>query len=304
MDLNKSPELIILGSIALDDVETPFGKEAGLLGGSAVYAGYSASFFTDVGILSVVGDDFPKQYWKFLVKRGIDISGIEVGGKTFHWQGFYEYDMSIAKTLCTELNCLESYNPVLPEIYKKARFVFLGNSHPNQQMQVIKQLESPEIIAMDTMNLWIEHTHDALIEVIKKVNILILNDGEARELFKTVNIVQAAKKALQLGPKYVIIKKGEHGAVMFTDNTHFSAPGYPLEVVKDPTGCGDCFGGGLMGYVSAQGNMNEDVLRKAVVYGSVCASFNAEDFSLNRLKGVRKKNIEERYKEFRAIRQF
>lgn len=304
MNIAESPQLIILGSIALDDIETPFGKHTGLLGGSATYAAYSASFFTDVGILGVVGDDFPKPYWKLLTRKGIDISGIQVGGKTFHWQGFYEYDMNIAKTLCTELNCLESFKPVLPEQYKKARFVFLGNSHPHQQMDVINQLESPGVIAMDTMNLWIEHTKDALMEVIRKVNILILNDGETRELFKTVNLVEAAKKALQLGPKYVIIKKGEHGAVMFTDNAYFSAPGYPLEILKDPTGCGDCFGGGLMGYIAGEGTLDETVLRKAIIYGSICASYNAEDFSLNRLRGIRKKDIEQRYREFREIRSF
>lgn len=302
--MNGSPQLIILGSIALDDVETPFGKHTGLLGGSAAYAGYSARFFTDVGILSVVGDDFPKEYWKLLTKTGIDIRGIQVGGKTFRWQGFYEYDMNVAKSISTELNCLESYKPILPDEYKKARFVFLGNSHPNMQMEVIEQLQSPEVIAMDTMNFWIEHTRDKLIEVIKKVKVLILNDSEARELFQTVNLVQAAKKALQLGPEYVIIKKGEHGAIMFTNGTHFNAPGYPLETVKDPTGCGDCFGGGLMGYIAGQGSLTESIMRKAIIYGSVCASYNAEDFGLNRLRSVRKKDIEERYREFKEIRQF
>lgn len=304
MNGTESPQLIVLGSIALDDVETPFGRHTGLLGGSAAYAAYSASFFADVGILSVVGDDFPKPYWKLLTKRGLDISGIQVGDKTFHWQGFYEYDMNAAKTLCTELNSLESFKPALPEQYKKARFVFLGNTHPHQQMQVIEQLESPEVVAMDTMNLWIEHTRDALIEIIKKVSILVLNEGEARELFGTVNLVQAAKKALQLGPRYVIIKKGEHGAVMFTNGTHFSAPGYPLEMIKDPTGCGDCFGGGMMGYIAGQDVLEDGIMRKAIVYGSICASFNAEDFSLNRLRGVRKKDIEQRYREFKEIRQF
>lgn len=302
--MTELPQLIILGSVALDDIETPFGKQTNLLGGSATYAAYSANFFADVGILSVVGDDFPKTYWKLLNRKGIDISGIQVGGKTFHWQGFYEYDMGMAKTLCTELNCLESFNPILPEQYKKAKFVFLGNSHPNQQMQVIQQLENPQVIAMDTMNLWIEHTRDTLIEVIRKVKILILNDGEARHLFNTPHLVQVAKKALQLGPEYVIIKKGEHGAVMYSNNTHFSAPGYPLEELKDPTGCGDCFGGGVMGYIAGQGELSESILRKAIIYGSIIASYNAEDFGTEKLRSIKKKDIEERYKEFREIRHF
>lgn len=314
MDITESPQLIILGSMAFDDIETPFGKHTGLLGGSATYAALSAGLFSIPGILSVVGDDFPKQYWKLLMRKHIDVSGIQVGGKTFHWQGFYEYDMSAAKTLCTELNCLESYNPVLPEQYKKARFVFLGNTHPNQQMQVINQLEAPDVIAIDTMNLWIEHTRDALMEVIKKINILILNDGEARALFNTANLVQAGRKALHLGPQYVIIKKGEHGAIMFTqplraeagfsNGAHFNAPAYPLETIKDPTGCGDSFGGGMMGYIAGEGSLSDEILRKAIIYGSVCASYCAEDFGTLRLEGLKKKDIEQRYKEMRDIRHF
>lgn len=304
MEINEIPQLIILGSMALDDIETPFGKHAGLLGGSATYAAFCASFFATVGILSVVGDDFPKNYWKLLMKKHIDVNGIQVGDKTFHWQGFYEYDMNVAKTLCTELNSLESYSPVLPESYKKARFVFLGNTHPNQQMQVINQLENPQVIAMDTMNLWIEHTRDALVEVIKKANILILNDGEARALFQTANLVQAAKKALQLGPQYVIIKKGEHGAVMFSNGAHFNAPAYPLEIIKDPTGCGDCFGGAMMGYAASLGNLSDEILRKGIIYGSVCASYNAEDFGVNRIEGLKKKDLDQRYKELKEIRYF
>lgn len=302
--MEGSPNFIIIGSIALDDIETPFGKHENLLGGSATYAAYASRFFASAGIVGVVGDDFPKPYWKLLTKTGIDIAGVQVGGQTFHWQGFYEYDMSSAKTLCTDLNCLEGFKPVLPPQYKSAEYVFLGNIHPHQQMEVIYQLEKPRLIAMDTMNLWIKHTRDALIEVIKKVDILILNDAEARELFSTPNLIQAAKKALRLGLKYIIIKKGEHGAVMFSEGSHFSAPSYPLEIIKDPTGCGDCFGGGLMGYIAAKGIVCEPELRKAVIYGSVCASYNAEDFSINSLLRVKKKDIEGRYKEFRKIGHF
>jgi sugar/nucleoside kinase (ribokinase family) len=303
-DTQKSPDLVVLGSIALDDIETPFGKREGVLGGSASYASYSASFFSSVGILSIVGMDFPKDYWKLLKKHSIDVTGIQVGDKTFRWQGFYEYDMSVARTLCTELNVLGSYDPELPDSFKKAKFVFLGNTHPSQQMKAIQQLENPKVIAVDTMNLWIEHTRDALVEVVRRANIFILNEGEARMMFQTTNLVQAGKKALQLGPQYIIIKKGENGAVMFSNETHFSAPGYPLELVKDPTGCGDCFGGGMMGYIASQGDMSEDILRKAIVYGSVCASYNAEDFGLDKLKSLKKKDIDTRFKEFKQIRQF
>jgi len=212
--------------------------------------------------------------------------------------------MSAAKTLRTDLNCLEGFNPILSPYYKEAEFVLLGNLHPLQQMQVINQLEKPKLIAIDTMNLWIEHTKKELIEVIRKSNMLIINDSEARELFQTPNLVQAAKKGLSLGLKYIVIKKGEHGAVLFGEKCHFSAPGYPLEVVKDPTGCGDAFAGGLMGYIANKGDFTESDLRKAIIYGSACAAYTAEDFGLNKLRATRKSDIEARFKEFKSIRQF
>ena len=302
--MNEVPQLIILGSIAVDDIETPFGKKDGLIGGSAVYAAYSARLFAPVGLVSIVGDDFSKDNWKLLNRKNIDISGIQVGGKTFHWQGYYEYDMNAARTIATDLNCLESFEPELPEGYRKAKFVFLGNTHPAQQMKFIEQLEAPEIIAVDTMNLWIKNTRDLLVQVIRRANIIVINEAEVRELFNTASIVKAAQELLALGPGYVIIKKGEHGALMFTEKSHFSAPGYPLETVKDPTGCGDCFGGGLMGYIAKAGEVTDAVLRRAIVYGSVCASYNAEDFGLGRILNIKKKDIEARYKEFREIRSF
>lgn len=302
--MNNDPKLVILGSIALDDIETPFGKHEKLLGGSATYASFSARNFTDIGLISVVGDDFPKEYWKLITKPGMDMAGIQVGGNTFHWQGSYEYDMAAAKTLCTDLNCLEGFKPVVPENYRNADYVFLANMHPEQQKEVVDQLGNTKLIAMDTMNLWIEKTRDILKEVIKKVDILILNDAEARELFSTPILVVAAKKALEMGLKYIIIKKGEHGAVMFSSQSHFNAPGYPLEEVRDPTGCGDCFGGGLMGYLANKDTTEEAEIRKGIVYGTVCASCNAEDFGINKLIKLKKKDIEERYKELRKIRHF
>jgi len=303
--MDKKADLIILGSIALDDIETPFGKRRNIIGGSAVYAARAASFFSRAGILSIAGRDFPERYWKQLSRAGIDVAGVQKGSKTFHWQGFYEDDMASAKTLRTDLNCLDGFTPVLPAQYRQARYVFLANLHPEQQIEVIRQLENPLFIALDTMNLWIEHTKKKLIDAIKKVDMLILNDAEAKQLFKMPSLVQSARKALNLGPKYIVIKKGEHGAVMFSKNTYFSAPAYPVERVKDPTGCGDCFGGGLMGYIAGKRRpVTELELRKAIIYGSVCASYNAEGFGPDKLHTIKKTDIEKRYKKFRRISHF
>lgn len=298
------PQLVVLGSMALDDIETPYGKYKDLLGGSATYAAYAASFFSKAGIVSIIGEDFPEEHKKLLMSKGIDLKGIQISGKTFHWQGFYEEDMNVAQTICTDLNCLADFTPQTPPDYKNAKYVFLANTHPVQQMQIIQQLGDSHVIVMDTMNLWIKHTKNELIDVIKKVNILVLNDAEIRALFNTVNIVQAAREALALGPEYVIIKKGEHGAIMYSAAGHFSAPGYPLEILRDPTGCGDCFGGGLVGYLAETEDLSESNMRRAVVYGSVCASYNAEDFSLNRLKQISRKDIENRYLEFKEMVEF
>jgi len=298
------PDLIILGTVALDDIETPFGKEKNLLGGSATYAAYAASFFSKPGIISIVGNDFPKQHTKTLESKGICLKGIKKEGKTFRWDGFYEYDMNEAKTLRTELNSLETFKPELPEHYKDAKYVFLANADPDIQLEVLNQIEKPDLVILDTMNLWIEHKKDSLLKIIKNVDILLLNDGEARQLFKTINLVKAANEALKLGPKAVIVKKGEHGALLFTKDKHFNAPSYPLENIKDPTGCGDSFGGALIGYLSKTKDHLEKNLRKAVIYGSTIASFNAEDFSLNKLKTLTEKDINQRYQEFKDIREF
>lgn len=297
-------ELIIIGSIGLDDVKTPFGEKKAVLGGSAIYASFASSFFTNPGVVSIAGKDFPEEHKKLLRDRDINIDGIEFKGKTFRWEGKYEYDMNEAKTLKTELNSLIEFSANLPEHYKDDKFLFLGNIDPILQLKVIEQATNPKFIAMDTMNFWISSKKETLIEVIKKVDLLLINDGEARQLFNTVNLLKAAKEALKLGPKYVIIKKGEHGALLFTDNTHFNAPGYPLEVLKDPTGCGDSFAGGMMGYLAKTNNLSESNIRKAIIYGSVIASFNAEDFSLERQKRLTNDEIEERYKEFEKIRKF
>lgn len=296
--------VLVLGTLALDTIKTPFGRVENALGGSAAYASFSASFFANSSVVSVVGDDFPEDYIKLLRKRRINLEGLQISGKTFHWEGFYEFDMNEAKTIKTELNSLFGFKANIPKAYRDIKFVFLANIDPERQIDVLKQLKNPELVVMDTMNFWIKHEKKALLEVIKKVNVLLLNDGEARQLFGTISLVKAAKKALKLGPKAVIIKKGEHGSLLFTDDKHFNAPGYPLEDIKDPTGCGDCFGGAFIGYLAKTNDLSETNFRKAIIYGSVIASYNAEDFGLNKLKSLTMSDIEKRYKEFQDIREF
>lgn len=296
-------DAVILGTIGLDSVETPFGKVEEALGGSATYAAYACSFFAKPGVVSIVGEDFPKHHLSTLDKK-MDLDGVQCSGTTFRWQAMYEFDMNEAKTLRTELNCLTELNPFLPQDYRNAKFAFLGNCDPEVQLKVFSQLRAPELVVMDTMNLWITHKKEKLLEIIAKTNVLLLNDGEARQLFGTVNLVKAANAALKLGPTSVIIKKGEHGSLLFTKTSHFSVCGYPLEVVKDPTGCGDCFGGAFTGYLAKTMDTSEKNMRKAVVYGSVIASFNAEDFSLHRLQKLSTSEIEKRYEQMKQMREF
>lgn len=297
-------DVLIIGTVALDTIETPFGRVDRALGGSATYASFAASFFSKPAVISIVGNDFPKEHIELLKKRGINLDGVQVSGKTFHWEGFYEFDMNEAKTRKTELNSIEGFRVSVPESLKGARHVFLANFDPEQQLETLKQMDKPEFVVMDTMNLWINNKKSHVIEVIKKADVLLLNDGEARMLFGTASLVKAANEALKLGPKAVIIKKGEHGALSFTKNKHFNAPGYPLENIKDPTGCGDCFGGGFIGYLAKTRDFSEKNFRKAIVYGSVIASHNAEGFGLDRLKTLKMEDIEKRYGEMRDIREF
>lgn len=295
---------IILGTMAIDTIQTPFGRAKDALGGSATYAAYAASFFSKPGIISVIGNDFPQNGLDMLLERGVDLKGVKKEGKTFRWDGFYEYDMNDAKTLKTELNSLASFKPEIPEDYKNAQYVFLGNIDPAIQLEVIESLKSPKVIVTDTMNFWITSRKDELLKVIAKTDIFVINDGEARLLFNTTNLVKAAANALKLGPKSVIIKKGEHGSLLFTHEKHFNAPGYPLENIKDPTGCGDTFGGSLIGYLSMTGSVEESNIRKAIVYGSAIASFNAEDFSLNMLRRICMNDIKNRFDKLKEIREF
>ncbi len=299
------PDVLVIGTIGYDTVETPFGKRERVLGGSASYASIACSFFSAPSIVAIVGEDFQEQHRELFLKKNISLTGLkQVPGKTFAWGGKYEYDMNEAKTAFTDLNTLLEFDAHVPDTMRNTPFIFLANTDPVLQLKVLEQLQTPQFIVMDTMNFWIQTKKKELLEVIKKVNVLLLNDGEARMLFNTVNLLQAAQQALALGPSFVIIKKGEHGALLFSKEKHFNAPGYPLEIIKDPTGCGDCFAGGFIGYIASTGKTDEMTLRKAIVYGSVVASFNAEDFSVERIDRLTFSEIEKRYQEMKEIREF
>lgn len=297
--------LLVVGSVAFDSVKTPFGEVDEALGGSALYFSLSAGFFNDVNLVAVVGEDFPEEEIAFLNKRNVDTRGLmRVPGKTFRWKGEYSYELNEARTLDTELNVFEAFSPELPEPYREARYLFLGNIDPELQMSVLQQVSNPEWVGMDTMNFWIERKRDALLEVLPHVDILTINDGEARQLTEEVNLVQAARKILAYGIKVLIIKRGEYGALMFNGSQIFAAPAYPLETVFDPTGAGDSFAGGLMGYLSNVQNVNDETLRRAIIFGSVMASFNVEDFSMRRMRTLSYREIERRFKLFKQLTHF
>ncbi|ACM21879.1 adenosine kinase [Geotalea daltonii FRC-32] len=297
--------ILVVGSVAFDSVETPFGKMDSILGGSATYFSTSASFFTDVSLVAVVGDDFQEEHIDFLRSRNIDLTGLSrVNGKTFHWKGKYGYDLNEAQTLETHLNVFESFKPVIPALYAGADYLFLANIDPELQMEVLNQMQKPRVVACDTMNFWISSKREALKKVVERVDILIINEGEARQFTGEANLVKAAKSILAMGAKTLIIKRGEYGVLMFTDSTIFAAPAYPLEEVFDPTGAGDTFAGGFMGYLANTGDTSEEGIRQAIIFGSVMASFNVEDFSLNRLKKLDYKEIESRYRGFKKMTHF
>ncbi|MCX6345138.1 MAG: PfkB family carbohydrate kinase [Armatimonadetes bacterium] len=302
--MNSKNHVLIVGSVAFDTVETPSGKVERALGGAAVYSAVAASFFSPVRMVGVVGDDFPQEHLDFLASRKIDTRGIQVvkGGKTFHWAGSYKGDMNQANTLATELNVFESFSPKLPGDYASSEFVFLANIDPDLQLHVLDQVKSPKLTACDTMNLWISIKRDALVEVLKRVDIVFINDAEARQLTGEINLTRAAARIHEIGPKYVVLKKGEHGAILYcNESTCFAAAPYPLDAVVDPTGAGDSFAGGFMGYIASAGELNDASIRRAVVYGSTMASYNVQDFSLNRFKKLTIKEIDGRYEEFKRI---
>jgi len=297
--------IVVVGSIALDTIETPFGKRADILGGSCTHFSYSASFFHPVSVVGVVGQDFPREHIELLKDRRIDTQGLQVvEGETFRWSGAYEYDMNEAKTLSTCLNVFETFQPVLPDAYRDADYVFLANIDPELQLSVLKQVRSPKLVACDTMNLWLNIKKEQVAELFSKVDVVIVNEGEARLFSGDPSLITSARCIQEAGAKYVVIKKGEHGALLFGPDLFFACPGFPLETVQDPTGAGDTFAGGFIGYLAKIGKMDAMHLRRAVVYGCVMASFNIEDFSLERLKGLGEDDIAGRYLEYVTLTRF
>ncbi|MEW5768028.1 MAG: PfkB family carbohydrate kinase [bacterium] len=297
--------VLVVGSVALDTVKTPFGEAGEVLGGAAVYFSMAASLFTNVNLVGVVGTDFPKEHVELLSRRSIDLTGLQKReGQTFRWSGEYTYNLNEAKTLDTKLNVFEDFRPDIPEVYRNSESVFLANIDPELQLQVLEQVRSPRVVACDTMNFWISGKRGALLKLLKRIDIIILNDAEIRQLTNEPNLVKAANILRSFGPRYVIIKKGEHGVLMFTGSSFFSAPAYPLEYIFDPTGAGDTFAGGFMGYLDTCEGLAEANLRKAIVYGSVLASFNVEEFSLRRLSRVHIGEVKDRFREFERMSRF
>jgi sugar/nucleoside kinase (ribokinase family) len=298
-------DILVVGSVAFDSVETPFGRGDDVLGGSATYFSTSASFFTGVQLVAVVGDDFPDEPRQFLSSRGVDLAGLQTQpGRTFRWKGRYGYDLNEAHTLETHLNVFETFHPQLPESYRQARYVFLANIDPELQFEVLEQVERPRLIACDTMNFWIEGKRDALVRTLGHVDILVINEAEVRQLAGEANLVKASRAVLAMGPKTLVVKRGEYGVLVFSEHSVFSAPAYPLEEVFDPTGAGDTFAGGFMGYLAATDNPTDETIRKATVFGSVMASFTVEDFSLQRLRNLGWAEIEDRFRRFQALTAF
>ena len=301
-------KLLIVGTVAFDAIETPFGKTDKILGGAATYIGMSASFFdVQSAIVSVVGDDFPQEYLDLLTDRNIDISGIEVvkGGKTFFWSGLYHNDLNSRDTLVTELNVLADFQPKVPQDFKNAEIVMLGNLHPLVQSSVLDQMETkPKLVVLDTMNFWMDCALPELLDIIKRVDVITINDEEARQLSGEYSLVKAAAKIHEMGPKYVVIKKGEHGALLFEGEKVFFAPALPLEEVFDPTGAGDTFAGGFSGFIAQSENVSFENMKNAIIYGSNLASFSVEKFGTERMIDLDKDEVVSRLKQFKSLTQF
>jgi sugar/nucleoside kinase (ribokinase family) len=302
---SAASQVLVVGSVALDSVETPFGKADEVLGGSGNYFASSASHFTPVQLVGVVGDDYPLEKLAPLAARGVDLSGVEKAeGTSFRWRGRYRHDLNSAETLETHLGVFSHFRPKIPEQFRRAPFVFLANIDPRLQLQVLEQVEKPQLVACDTMNFWIESRRPELVELLGHVDLITLNDAEARQLTEHTNLVQAARWIMDKGPKHVLIKKGEHGAFMFTPDSIFFAPAYPLESVFDPTGAGDSFAGGFIGYLAATGDLSDRNMRRAVVVGSAMGSFAVEKFSNTRLLEITRDDIDARVREFRQLVAF
>lgn len=297
--------VLVVGSVALDSVETPFGRADEVLGGSATFFSASASHLTPVQLVGVVGDDYPVDRLRALESRGVDLAGLQQDeGASFRWRGRYRHDLNTAETLETHLGVFSNFRPRIPEQFRRAPFVFLANIDPRLQLEVLSQVERPKLVACDTMNFWIESRRPELLELLGRVDLITLNDAEARQLTEKSNLVQAARWIMERGPAHVIIKKGEHGAFMFTRDSIFFAPAYPLESVFDPTGAGDSFAGGFMGYLARTGDLGEANLRRAVVFGSAMGSFAVEKFSIERLLELDAETIDRRVAEFQRLVAF
>ena len=299
--------VLVVGSVALDSIETPFGSARNALGGSATYIAAAASYFTaPIRLVGVVGGDFPQSGMEFLESRGIDLDGLEVlkEGKTFHWAGKYHYDLNNRDTLATHLNVFEKFDPKIPEKYKKSRFVCLGNIDPVLQRRVLEQIERPRLIICDTMNFWIEGKNAELRKTLELIDVIVLNDSEARLLSREPNLIKAARVIRAMGPKIVIIKKGEHGAMLITEQTIFTAPAYPMENIFDPTGAGDTFAGGFVGWLGKTDDFSEENLKRAVIYGSAMASFCVEKFSVEGLTDLTYLQVQDRFRAFRELSRF
>lgn len=297
--------ILVVGSIAFDTVKTPFGEARDILGGAASYFALAASNFTRVNVVAVVGEDFTALDRAAFDGRTIDLAGLEVArGKTFRWGGEYSFDLNNRDTLFTELNVFENFRPRIPEAYRSSELVFLGNIHPDLQRDVLRQVERPRLVALDTMNYWIERTPKPLARVLAEIDALLINDAEARQLSGEHNLVRAAEKIRAMGPKTLVIKRGEYGVLLFGEAHRFAAPAYPLEDVFDPTGAGDTFAGGFMGHLAERGDASEGALRQAVVFGSTLGSFCVEEFGCRRLASLTKGEILDRYREFKRLTHF
>ncbi len=297
--------ILVVGSVAIDSVKTPFGEREEALGGSATYFSIAASFFNKVNIVATVGEDFPKKYISLFKSRNIGTEGLHIAkGKTFRWKGHYDYDLNTAHTIYTHLNVFQDFKPQVPRDLKSSKFVFLANIDPELQYNVLKQVGKPKLVACDSMNYWLEHKKKEFEKLLDKVDIILLNDSEARQFTGESNLMRAARIIISFGPRAVIIKKGEHGVIYFSKDTHFIAPAYLLETVYDPTGAGDTFAGGMIGFLSKAGSLTEINIRKSIIYGSILASFAVEDFSVDRMLEISIDDINARCKHFGEITKF
>ena len=299
--------LLVVGSVALDTIETPFGRADDVLGGSAAYIATAASYlYAPIRVVGVVGGDFPRKNLEFLESRAIDLEGLQLveSGKTFRWGGRYHYDLNVRDTLFTELNVLQTFDPVVPTSYRAIRYICLGNIDPVLQRGVIEQMEKPALVVGDTMNYWIERKNKELKKTLKSINVFVINTAEARLISREPNLIRAAKIILEMGPQVVIVKKGEHGALLVTEKCIFAAPAYPLENIHDPTGAGDAFAGGFIGWIAKTDDVSGENLKRAVIYGSTLASFCVEKFSVEGLRDLSYLQIQDRYREFRELSRF